>query len=348
MHAPSIRTAPHGRRTTRRRLLAAAATISALAVAAPATAGAQAPPSCATDGAIGVAYAEGVNCRTVELDGHPRRFLVYVPQTASPAGARRPVVFMFHGSSGTGEQFLGMSGWREQADATGLIAVFPTGLRYRVLDSGRLTTKWNGFELAEQIDTEELPPGSDPGAPVPADDVGFVDTMMADLRAGLPIDGRRVYASGFSNGADFTARLSIDRSDKLAAAAYSGGALPFAARTARAVPTLVTIGTDDPKIIEQVDPALPALPLDPVDILTTNGITDVLGRYHATLGLDPSRYSAVAEPTSTTFRWPANRPLFTFGMLAGVRHQYPNGANNPNGFAAAPAFWDFFTQHRLP
>ena len=149
MHAPSIHTAPHGRRTTRRRLLATAATIGALGVAAPATAGAQAPPSCATDGAVGLAYAEGVNCRTVELDGHPRRFLVYVPQTAPPAGARRPVVFMFHGSSGTGEQFLGMSGWREQADATGLIAVFPTGLRYRVLDSGRLTTKWNGFELAD-------------------------------------------------------------------------------------------------------------------------------------------------------------------------------------------------------
>ena len=348
MHAPSIRTAPHGRRTTRRRLLTAAAMIGALGVAAPATAGAQAPPSCATDGAIGLAYAEGVNCRTVELDGHPRRFLVYVPQTAPPAGARRPVVFMFHGSSGTGEQFLGMSGWREQADATGLIAVFPTGLRYRVLDSGRLTTKWNAFDLAEQIDTSELPPGSDPGAPVPADDVGFVDTMVADLRAELPIDGRRIYASGFSNGADFTARLSIDRSDKLAAAAYSGGALPFAASPVRAVPTLVTAGTDDAKIIEQVDPTLPALPLDPVEILTTAGLTDVLGRYHATFGLDPSLYSAVAEPTSTTFRWPAGAPVFSFAMLAGVRHQYPNGANNPNGFAAAPEFWDFFRQHRLP
>ena len=76
MHAPSIRTAPHGRRTTRRRLLTAAATIGALAAVAPATAGAQAPPSCATAGTVGLAYAEGVNCRTVELDGHPRRFLV--------------------------------------------------------------------------------------------------------------------------------------------------------------------------------------------------------------------------------------------------------------------------------
>ena len=66
---------------------------------------------------------------------------------------------MFHGSSGTGEQFLQGSGWREQADATGLVAVFPTGLRYRVLDNGRRSTKWNTFDLADEVDLDEKPAG---------------------------------------------------------------------------------------------------------------------------------------------------------------------------------------------
>ena len=57
---------------------------------------------------------------------------------------------MFHGSTGTHTQFLRISGWREQADATGLVAVFPQGLRYRVLDSGRLSSKWNSFDLASR------------------------------------------------------------------------------------------------------------------------------------------------------------------------------------------------------
>ena len=35
-------------------------------------------------------------------------------------------------------------------------------------------------------------------------------------------------------------------------------------------------------------------------------------------------------------------------MLEGVRHQFPNGRNNPAGFAAAPAFWRFFAAHPLP
>ena len=137
--------------------------------------------ACVTAGAVGIPYRNGINCRVVEVDGHPRRFVVYVPRHRPVTGPLRPVVFMFHGSSGTGEQFLRVSGWREQADATGLVAVFPTGLRYRVLDSGRLSTKWNSFDLAEEVDLDERPRGYPDDAPWPADDVGFVDSIMRDL-----------------------------------------------------------------------------------------------------------------------------------------------------------------------
>src|SRR4029450_9242200 len=81
------------------------------------------------------------------------------------------------GSTGTGEQFLRISGWREQADAPGLVAVFPTGLRYRVLDSGRLSTKWNDYSLASQVDLSERPRGYPANAPWPANDGGFVDAV---------------------------------------------------------------------------------------------------------------------------------------------------------------------------
>ena len=41
-----------------------------------------------------------------------------------------PVVFMLLGTSGTGEEFLADSRWREKADTVGFIAVFPTALTY--------------------------------------------------------------------------------------------------------------------------------------------------------------------------------------------------------------------------
>jgi poly(3-hydroxybutyrate) depolymerase len=313
-------------------LLAAAALL-----AVPAAASAQTPP-CATQGPVGLAYATGVNCRTLDLDGQQRRFEVYVPANVL---ASAPVVFMFHGSGGSGGQFLNISGWREQADRRGLIAVFPTGARYRITETGRLSTKWADFDLADDIEELETPP---------ADDVGFVDDMLADLEAGLSIDTHRIYASGFSNGAGFAARLAVDRAETFAAVAFSGGGLQEVHAPSRPVPTYSTIGTLDDRVLAQTDPPLTELPLDPVSILTNPRLDSYLSTALQTLGLDEGLYGVLAQPHSTSFRWPAtgNGPVFRFAMLDGVTHQYANGTNNPGGFAAAPEFAAFFAEHRLP
>ncbi len=303
--------------------------------------------ACATEGEVGIPYRNGVNCRIVEVDGHPRRFVVYVPRHRPVTGPLRPVVFMFHGSSGTGEQFLKVSGWREQADETGLVAVFPTGLRYRVLDSGRRSTKWNAFDLAEQVDLDERPPGYPEDAPWPADDVGFTDSIMRDIGARLPIDRRRVYASGFSNGAGFAARLAVERSEKLAAAAFSAGALPAAQSPARPIPTWLTLGSLDDRVLAQTD--LTELPLDPASLLAVPVVASTLDAHLDTLGLDRRPFGTIALRASTEFRWPETGPAgFRFTLLGGLEHKYPHVRNNDAGFEAAPEFWEFFRSHRLP
>ena len=323
--------------------VAAALAALALAPAAAAADGPLPPGSCETHGAAGLAYETGVNCRFVEVDGHPRRYVVYVPDRRLPEA---PVVFMFHGSSGTGEQFLRISGWREQADRTGLVAVFPTALQYRVLESGFRVTKWNEFGLRAKIDPDELPPGYPEDAPMPADDTGFVDAMLADLESRLPIDRHRIYMSGFSNGAGFAARLSVERSTRVAAAAYSAGGLSRAKEPDRPVPTYITAGTLDDRLLTRT--GLAELPLDPVEILSDPVLGSFVDPHLATLGLDEGDFGAVTSPTSTLLRWPAPDPLLQFRMIARLEHRYPNGDNNPAGFAAAPEFWDFFRAHRLP
>jgi polyhydroxybutyrate depolymerase len=307
------------------------------------------PGTCVTAGAVGIPYRTGVNCRTVEVDGHPRRFVVYVPRHRPVTGPLRPVVFMFHGSSGTGEQFLAGSGWREQADATGLVAVFPTGLRYRVLDSGRRSTKWNTFDLAEEVDLDEKPAGYPDDAPWPADDVGFTDSIMRDLGRRLPIDPDRVYASGFSNGGEFAARLAVERSDRLAAAAFSGGGLSSVQPPSRPIPMWLTAGTLDDRILAHTGPPpLTELPLDPVSLLSVPVVDATLDAHTATLGLDPALYGTVAQRASTEVRWPAAGGVFRFTLLAGLAHHYPHARNNDAGFEAAPEFWEFFRTHPRP
>jgi poly(3-hydroxybutyrate) depolymerase len=312
------------------------------------------PGTCVTAGEAGIPYRTGINCRTVEVDGHPRRYVVYVPRRRPVTGPLRPVVFMFHGSTGTGEQFLNTSGWREQADATGLVAVFPTGLRYRVLENGRKSTKWNSFTLAGDVDLEEKPRGYPDDAPWPADDVGFAGSIMRDIGARLPIDRERVYASGFSNGAEFAARLAVERSDLLAAAAFSGGALSSAHAVERPIPMWLTAGALDDRLLSHTGPPpLTELPLDPVALLSEPIVDATLDAHVDTLGLDQHLYGTIAGPDSTAFRWPAigegpGGGVFRFTLLAGQAHTYPHANNNDAGFEAAPEFWEFFRTHRLP
>jgi polyhydroxybutyrate depolymerase len=315
---------------------------------------AAAPDACVTSGPAGTAYRPGVNCRVVDVDGFPRRYIVYIPRTRPVTGSRAPVVFMFHGSSGNGQKFLRISGWREQADATGLVAVFPTGLRYRVLESGRLSTKWNDDDLASQVDLDEKPRGYPEDAPWPANDVGFVDAIGHDLDAQLPIDRHRIYASGFSNGANFTARLAMERSTVFAAAAFSAGSLGVQHAPARPIPMYMTVGTLDDRVLEQTGPPpLSQLPLNPIELLSVPVVEATLTRHLASLGLDPGDFGTTTQAHSTSFRWPArgtgqDGALMRFAALEGLRHNYPNDRNNPFGFEAAPEFWDFFAAHPLP
>jgi len=317
-----------------RRALTTAGLVTAAIALAPGDAPAQAPIDCVTSSGD---YETGANCRVIEVDGEPREFIVYVPEhAAAPAG--RPLVFMFHGTSGDGARFLRHSGWREQADATGIVAVFPTGLRYRIVASGRRVTKWNDGGLEAQIDPAGRPP---------ADDVGFVDAMLADLRARLPLDTARLYASGFSNGGEFTARLAAERSDVFAAAGFSAGGLDHVHVPDRPIPMALTLGTRDDRVLAQT--GLDELPLDPAEILATPAIAGTLGTLLRSLGLtrEPTQVRTFAHATRLRWSGDAGEEL-QLTMLAGVQHQFPNAHNNPAGFEAAAHFARFFAAHPLP
>ena len=200
-----------------------------------------------------------------------------------------------------------------------------------MLDTGRRITKWNGFDLAAKVDLNDKPPGYPPDAPWPANDVGFVDAMLGDLGpAGRST--RRVFASGFSNGAEFTARLAIERSDVLAAAAYSaGGIYAPRPRPARQIPIYMTVGSEDDRI--------GALPMDPFGLLAVPLVGTMVDATLDTWGIPRRPFGVVSTRRTTTLRWPAREPGFRFTVLAGLGHKYPEGA--------AREFWRFFRASSL-
>ncbi len=102
--------------------------------------------------------------RTIYLvvEGALREFIIYRPAQL-PVDRKTPVVFAFHGTGGSGENFYQDSGWREKADAEGFMTVFPSALRYHIFDETlvrgdqvltnvqRFTTKWNFFDLEKLL-----------------------------------------------------------------------------------------------------------------------------------------------------------------------------------------------------
>ncbi|MBK6307294.1 MAG: prolyl oligopeptidase family serine peptidase [Gemmatimonadetes bacterium] len=74
------------------------------------------------------------------------------------------------------------------------------------------------------------------------DDTLFVDAMLADLKANYLIDTKRVYLAGFSNGAEMSSRLLVERSHLFAAIAIHAGSMRSARSTRRSPRPAASVG----------------------------------------------------------------------------------------------------------
>ena len=161
--------------------------------------------------------------RTLEVDGSPRGYLLYLPSSWQ-RGRPLPLVLVFHGAGGRGAGMARHTGFTRVAEREGFAVAYPDGI-------GR---RWN--------DGRGIGGGRD--------DVGFVRLLVDTLGRELGVDPRRVYATGISNGAMFAHRLACDLPGVLAAIAPVAGAVPtgLAERCNAASPVAVLAfqGTADP------------------------------------------------------------------------------------------------------
>lgn len=148
-------------------------------------------------------YESGTTESSIQSGGLERTFRVHVPpESAMDAGF--PLVLVFHGGGGSGEQIeLRSSGFSELADEEGFVAVYPDG-------TGVLKT-WNGGGCCGAAVREDV------------DDVGFVRDLLDHLEESLCIDSSKVFATGMSNGGILSHRLACEFSDQIAAIAPVAG-----------------------------------------------------------------------------------------------------------------------------
>ena len=153
---------------------------------------------------LGAFGASGPGGRqTLVHQGAERSYVVRLPATAPLPDRRVPLVLVLHGGGGDAANAEAMTGFTDKAQREGFIVVYPEG-------SGRLKGRlltWNAGHCCGRAMQRRV------------DDVGFIRTLIARLVADYPVDPRRVYVTGMSNGGMMTHRLGIELSDRVAAIA---------------------------------------------------------------------------------------------------------------------------------
>lgn len=169
------------------------------------------------------------------VDGSRRTYRLYVP--SSPAGQKQlPLLLALHGGFGSGRQLEQSAGFNQLAEQHGFIVAYPDGTQLALPGDGRV---WNGGRccgIAAQ-DRQNV------------DDVSFLTALITHIGAEHPVDVRRVYVTGHSNGGIMAYRIACERSELIAAIAFQAGTLEIEpCRPARPVSVYSLHGADDPSM----------------------------------------------------------------------------------------------------
>ncbi|MCG2811451.1 MAG: hypothetical protein L6428_08330 [Candidatus Aminicenantes bacterium] len=211
----------------------------------------------------GFAPGPGDYGRKLKIGGQKRFYQIHVP--GGYAGNKaHPVVLVFHGGGGDPGSVRYESGMDGTADREGFIVVYPAGTNKRLFLKDRLLL-WNDGR-----------PDKD-GAYSKVDDVGYTAAILDDLGTMFNVDKRRVYACGYSNGAQFTYRLAKRLSQRIAAIAVVAGHRP---------------------VKDEYDP----VPSRPISVMQFSGTEDKLGPYYGGRPPERAALSDVVKPVKETIK----------------------------------------------
>ena len=164
--------------------------------------------------------------RTLDVDGVERRFLLDVPPTLT-AGTAVPVLFDFHGWGHSADGVWRVSRFKDFAADEKFITVYPDGLPVSL----RPNDPRPGWQI-RSIEGNR--------------DIAFTRAMIELLERDYCIDRKRIYSTGFSNGAYFSHVLACVMPETIAAIApVGGGHVTVPCPPEARVPVLFHHGTRD-------------------------------------------------------------------------------------------------------
>ncbi len=284
-------------------------------------------------------YVLGKNAFTLTVDGIEREYFVHVP-SGFDKNIPAPVVFMLHGTSGNGEKFYNISGWKEVGERENILTVYPSSWRHCVIKDGQRqnTTKWHVYPSRFEYCEGETP----------LDDVAFLRGVIDSMIQRFHIDEKRIYMVGFSNGGEMVSRCAVELSDRLAAVVMASGVnLEGNLHTPkRLLPVTVQVGTienfDTPLNIKDFEKLITS----PSDVHIDELLKSVRSTFLFKEGYKISGHPDTLQIASFPAQSGNKKRELRFMMINNMPHMYPNGIKHP--FKAAEEHWSWLKQYTLP
>lgn len=145
---------------------------------------------------------------TITVQGQERSYYLYTPSTIKDGAFQYPLLIALHGGGSAPDRLIQAAQLANKVREGDMITVYPLG-------TGNTDTRlyWNAEACCG-------PAQKDLSA-----DEEFIDILLTELMQTLPVDRRRVYLAGFSNGGMLAHRLASRLGDRLAAVGIVAGAM---------------------------------------------------------------------------------------------------------------------------
>lgn len=289
----------------------------------------------------------GDNTVQLTFDGLARRYIVHVPPGYDGKNAL-PVVIMFHGGGGKARGAMSETGWSAKADRENFLAVYPEGVARdpaRHASFARNPQTWNDGSTRMALAAVQKN----------IDDVGFVNAMLDDLSTRLRVDPRRLYATGFSNGASMAFRTGRELAARLAAIApVAGSDWLDQPAPARPIPLLYITGTQDP--LNPIDGG--PIHIGAKSAGTKPPVREFIEKWVRMLGCAPQPHVIYDRDgvRGAAYRDCRDHAEVVFYTVAGMGHFWPGGMSHlpervigqsSDAINATDVIWEFFRKHPM-
>ncbi len=284
-----------------------------------------------TGAVSGDPFSPGVHPGTMTVGGIERTYRVYVPSSLREGDAPPPLLIGLHGGIGSGQQFENQTEFDRVAEEGKFIAAYPDG-------TGVART-WNGGNCCGYAVREDV------------DDVAFISALIDAVAQSFPIDSKRVYAVGHSNGGIMAFRLACELSDKIAAIGPVAASLEIPSCSPdRPVPVLLIHGDAD-----QNHPLEGGVGPEGVSGVAFNSVADTMETMRSAMGCSSdSTVSFAGAITTTDWLGCSGGVAVRLQVIAGASHPWPGarfsgfGGEPSQAMDASRETWAFVSQYSLP